>query len=317
LAAQTVLPTEVLIVWQGDDVGLREAAEHQRATLPYPLRILHNPQIGIVPSENLALEAACGDIILLIDDDAVAPPDWLARHLAHYSDATVGAVGGPVDNFNPDGSPYPKRAVEPVGWLTWYGKPLGNTYDHVPQWRSRPRLEVCHLAGGNMSLRRQAFQRFEDALKCYWQLFELDACLQVRGRGYRALFDFANVVAHYPTSTAYDGGRDGDLLVKICNAAYNHAFILAKHSPRGLRSCRLLYLLLVGSTATPGLLGALQAMRRYGGVRRELGILLKTWRSFWNGWRTGRQARWPLQQWRAAGMRPTPPGLTASASPTR
>ncbi len=288
LALQTMLPSEVLVVWQGDDVALRDLTEQQRATLPYPLRLLHNPEVGIVPSENLALAAATGDLILLIDDDAVAPPDWIARHAAHYDDSTIGAVGGPADNFNPDGTPYPKRAVEPVGRLTWYGKPIGNMYDQAPDWRSRAPVPVNHLVGYNMSLRRSAFDRFEDGLKCYWQLFELEACLQVRKRGYRVLFDFANVVAHYPTSTAYNGGRDGDLQVKVYNPAYNHAFILAKHSPPGLRLCRLLYLLLVGSTATPGLLGYARAVQRYGGWARELGILGTTWRFFWAGWRAGR-----------------------------
>ena len=67
---------------------------------------------------------------------------------------------------------------------------------------------VDHLVGYNMSLRRAAFDRFEEALRPYWQMFELDACLQVRRRGFRVMFDFGNVVEHHPTNTAYVGGRD-------------------------------------------------------------------------------------------------------------
>ena len=35
------------------------------------------------------------------------------------------------------------------------------------------------------------------------------------------MFDYGNVVDHFPTNTAFIGGRDGDLQVKIYNPAYN------------------------------------------------------------------------------------------------
>jgi GT2 family glycosyltransferase len=291
LAAQTVPPDEVLVVWQGADEPTRDAALALRDAMPCDLRVLHSSEAGVVPSENLALDAAHGDLILLIDDDAVAPPAWVERHLQHYADPSVGAVGGPADNFNPDGSPFPRRAVEPVGRLTWYGKLQGNMYDHAPEWRARPTREVDHLVGYNMSLRRAAFARFERGLKRYWQMFELDACLQVRARGYRVLFDFGNVVEHHPTNTAYAGGRDGDLAVKIYHAAYNQAFVLARHTSGWLRPLRLAYLLLVGSVAVPGLVGSVVGLMRYGRPAREWHILNETRRAILAGWRAGSAAR--------------------------
>jgi GT2 family glycosyltransferase len=291
LAAQTAPPDEVLVVWQGDDAPTRDAALALAGRTPYRLRVLHSPEAGVAPAENLALDAAVGDLILLIDDDAAAPPDWVARHRAHYDDPAVGAVGGPADNFNPDGSPFPRRAVEPVGRLTWYGRELGNMYDQAPEWRRRAPRTVNHLVGYNFSLRRAAFGRFEEGLRRYWQLFELDACLQVQARGFRVVFDFANVVEHHPTNTAYAGGRDGDLEVKIFNAAHNRALVLAKHTPGWLRPVRLAYLLLLGGVNTPGMLGCLAAIRRFGRPARELGILWRTWRAVLDGWRTGARLR--------------------------
>src|SRR3954454_14594747 len=81
LAAQRVPPGEVIVVWQADDAETREAAEQCRAALPCPLVVLHCPEPGVVPAENRALEAATGEVLLLIDDDAIAPADWVARHL--------------------------------------------------------------------------------------------------------------------------------------------------------------------------------------------------------------------------------------------
>jgi hypothetical protein len=108
-------------------------------------------------------------------------------------------------------------------------------------------------------------------------MFELEACLQVKSRGFRVRFDFANVVDHFPTNTAYTGGRDGDLNIKIYNAAYNHTFILAMQS-RGVRerALRRMYGCGVGTVGMPGLAAALVAMLRFGHPARECSILWKT-----------------------------------------
>lgn len=291
LAAQRTPPGEVVVVWQADDRATHDAAVTARGVAPFPLHVMHSLDRGIVAAENLALTAATGDVVLLIDDDAVAPPDWITRHLAHYTDATVGAVGGPADNVRPDGTPYPKRAAEPIGRLTWYGKTLGNMYDQPRAWRDRPPLDVDHLVGYNLSFRRTALDRFEDRLRPYWQLFELDACLHVRRRGYRVVFDFSNVVEHCPTNPAYAGGRDGDLRVTIYHAAYNRGFVLAKHSAMHLRAVRLAYLLAVGAVGAPGVLAAVVAIARFGRPLRELGILRRTVGHHLAGWRDGARAR--------------------------
>jgi len=291
LAKQSVPPEEVIVVWQGDDFQTRDAISAARGTVPYRLVELHNPQPGIVPAENLGLDHATGEVIALIDDDAVPPPDWLKKHLEFYRDPKVGAVGGPADNWNIDGTPYPRRTVEPVGRLTTFGRIHGNMHTQTLEWRSRPPAAVDHLVGYNMSLRRLAFDHFEARLRPYWQNFELDACLQVKARGFRVMFDFGNVVDHHPSGVAYRGGRDGDLRLKIYNGAYNMALVLAKHSPLGLRMLRLTYLLLVGSVSCPGLLGACIGYRRFGNLRREVAVLLHTWGAIISGWRAGSALR--------------------------
>lgn len=293
LDRQTVLPDEVFVVWQADDEATRDAARSVAETAAYRLTVLHCPEHGVVPAENTALDRATGEVIALIDDDAVAPAGWLDRHLRFYADPAVGAVGGPADNYYPDGKKFDPVDREPVGRLTWFGKPHGNMHTQPVDWRDRPPIAVDSLVGYNMSLRRTAFDHFEPGLRRYWQGFELDACLQAAAHGYRVLFDFGNVVDHVPTNPTYAPGRDGDLQVKIYNGAYNHAFALAKHSPPGLRAVRLAYQLAVGSTAAPGLLGAFAGWRRYGRPRREAAILVRTWGAVAAGWRAGAARRKP------------------------
>ena len=291
LAAQALPPDEVLVVWQGDDTPTRDAAEGLAASLPYPLRVVHSTQRGVVPAENAALDASSGEIVVLIDDDAVPAPDWLRRHMAFYDDPTVGAVGGPARSFEPDGTPFPRRQREPIGVIRWYGRSFGNMYDQVPEWRTRPPRQVDHLVGYNMSLRRCAFDRFESSLRAYWNLFEMEVCLQVAARGYRVMFDFGNVVDHFPTNTAYVGGRHGDLQIKVVNPSFNEAFIHARWAPAHLVPLRIGYFLLGGIRNRPGLLMAPMAMLKFGHPIRELKLLCRSMSATLAGWRAGTNAR--------------------------
>ncbi len=291
LAQQTLLPDETIVIWQAEDFKTRDAIQAIMSSLPYTLKLLHCPNKGIVPAENMGLDAATGDIILMCDDDVITPPNWVSRHLNFYLDPTIGAVGGSANNHHPDLSLYPKRKVEPIGRLTWYGKINGNMYDCVDEWRERKPIAVDHLVGYNLSFRRTAIGRFETSLKSYWQLFEMEACLQVKQNGYQVIFDYSNVVDHYPTNTAYAGGRTGDLQVKLFNPSYNHAFILAKYSPQHLFAIRLIYLFAIGTVGTLGLLATFRAIKIHGNPLQEFKLLLTCWSEKSQGWQDGIKAR--------------------------
>lgn len=289
LRLQTVPPDEILVIWQREDIETKWAAE---AFLKKPfarLKIIHNPVKGIVPSENLGLRESNGEFVFLIDDDAVAPPGWIENHLRHYRDQNVGAVGGPYKNHTPDLKPFPIRRKQALARLTWYGKPVGHMYDHPPEWASRGTIDVDHLVGNNFSFRREAVGGFEVRLRPYWAFFELEACMQIKKNGYRVLFDFANVIKHYPTNTAFAGGRDGDLAIKIFNPAFNLGYVLSKHTRGILRIPRFAYWFLIGNISMPGTLGALASTLKYGDPRREFQIWRTTARCLWNGWQQGRR----------------------------
>ena len=61
---------------------------------------------GLSQARNTGVAAARNDVVLFIDDDAVAPRGWVAAHLAAYArDPSVDAVGGPVVLAWPNGRP--------------------------------------------------------------------------------------------------------------------------------------------------------------------------------------------------------------------
>ncbi len=291
LEDQVVPPNEVIVVWQSDDRTTLDAAEFFRKTAPFPVHVVYCPVAGIVPAENVALSHASGDVLLLLDDDAAVHPRWLECHLRHYADPNVGAVGAPTRNFDLDGRPFPVREPKHIGRLTWYGRMIGNLFDLPEKWSARLPAEVDHLPANNMSVRRSAFEIFEEALKPYWQTFECDACFQVKSRGYRILLDFSNTVSHYPTNPIFRQTREGDLALMVFHPAYNHALVLAKHCRGMQRGVCLLYLLAIGSVASPGVVGFVAAFLRYGNIRRELRIFRETIRWRLTGWSAGSRLR--------------------------
>ncbi len=66
---------------------------------------VEEPVAGLSRARNRGLTVAAGDIVLFLDDDAVAPAAWAAAHLAAYGDDRVVAAGGPVELEFPQGRP--------------------------------------------------------------------------------------------------------------------------------------------------------------------------------------------------------------------
>lgn len=59
------------------------------------LTVLHNPDVNLAISRNIAIANARGRFIAFLDDDAVPEPDWLSNALARFSaDPSLAALGG-------------------------------------------------------------------------------------------------------------------------------------------------------------------------------------------------------------------------------
>lgn len=58
------------------------------------IKLCRNPAPNLCISRNLGIQAAAGDVIAFLDDDAMAHPDWLWEALAAFDDPLTAAVGG-------------------------------------------------------------------------------------------------------------------------------------------------------------------------------------------------------------------------------
>lgn len=97
LAEQTISDFDIVVVDNGSTDGtarlLTSWTEHE----PARRRVVTEPTPGLSRARNAGLAVTQADVVLFIDDDAVAPPGWAAAHLASYQQAAApAAAGGPV-----------------------------------------------------------------------------------------------------------------------------------------------------------------------------------------------------------------------------
>lgn len=154
---------------------------------------LHDcPEANLSVSRNIGIEAAAGDIICFVDDDAAPHPQWLRRLTAAYADEWVGGVGGfTVDNTG----------------VRWQVKKtlcdrFGNAYNVSDTFDERP-LNVPgtpyypSLLGTNSSFRAEALRQIGgfDHVFAYL-LDETDVCLRLVDAGWKVVYEPTALVYH-------------------------------------------------------------------------------------------------------------------------
>jgi glycosyltransferase involved in cell wall biosynthesis len=144
IARQTMPPSQVIVVAD------HNAALCDRLAAEYPDHEVIPSKFskGLSGARNTGIEHATGDVVVFLDDDARARPQWLETLLASYDDESVAGVGGLVlADWSPPGRP----AWLPEEFL-WV---VGCSYRGQPEVKA----EVRNPIGANMSFRRSAFDR--------------------------------------------------------------------------------------------------------------------------------------------------------------
>lgn len=191
IALQTHPAKEIIIVDNSTNFSTRDFVRDQ---LPSARYIYARLPLGSLPTmRNIALKHASADIVALLDDDCYPQPTWLAALLECYAPG-VGAVGGRVIEGRVDEGNGSCRPV--VGILT----PLRGTLGNFSAFWPEP-FEVDHIAGGNMSFRREILIQaggWDTLLESgYAQYEETELCLRVKRLGYRVIYT--------PHATVQDG----------------------------------------------------------------------------------------------------------------
>jgi GT2 family glycosyltransferase len=273
LSHQTRLPDEVVVV-------LRDIDDDTRAYLAGPLpanlniRVAQVFEPGLVASRNTGLDACTGDILALIDDDAVPYPWWCERLLEHFqANPRLGGLGGRDRCYN--GKEFDDRKIELVGKLQWFGRRIGN--HHLGTGGLRV---VDMLKGANMSYRAAAVKRlrFDTRLRGSGaQPYEdIAFSLAVRREGWQLMYDPDVLVDHY--EGAREEIRYYSTTIPVADAqgfrnfAYNGVVAMWEEFSPLRRAAFVTWSLLIGTRVCPGLV---QAFR----LTRSMGVA--SWKRFW------------------------------------
>jgi GT2 family glycosyltransferase len=88
---------EIVVVDNASRDGTVDYLKELAALNPRVRPIFNEQNLGFARACNQGMGAAGGDVIVLLNNDALVPPGWLPRLLGHLDGANVGAVG-PVTN---------------------------------------------------------------------------------------------------------------------------------------------------------------------------------------------------------------------------
>ena len=168
---------EVIVVSDGStDDSARIAAAYDG------VRVVETPNRGLAAARNTGMEAATGEIIAYIDDDAIPDPDWLKHLAATLANGPFAAVGGP--NVLPPGSGAIAQCVA--------NAPGGPTHVLVSD------RDAEHVPGCNMAIRKDALERiggFDPQFHVAGD--DVDVCWRLLDSGERIAFSPGAVVLHH------------------------------------------------------------------------------------------------------------------------
>jgi GT2 family glycosyltransferase len=260
------LPDEILIVGRKGDAGTENAIAtidvEQHPSVKVRSAWVTEPG-HVPPVETGVLTASC-DLVAVVDDDVTVTPDWLSLMASHFSDPTIGVVGGRV--FYP-GEPLPKKKGKP-GCISWYGKSWGNLGSET----GPDTLEVDSVMEGNCIWRRDLLASLEfDPVLNFDEaaMYGLDLCLQAKEQGFKLVYDPRALVYHHvaPRATELSRQDRGPRLYCYCR---NYSYIILKRFPLWRRAVFLGWWFLIGERGGWGLGAiAVDAVRRRPQWRNE------------------------------------------------
>jgi len=138
-------------------------------THPFPLRVIPTGKTRPAEKRNLGIQAAQGEVIAFLDDDAYPVPNWLEHAIKYFTQPDVGGVGGP--GVTPPNDPFMAQAggrvyanplVSGNFRYRYIGDRVRSNIDDYPSCNLFVRTDLLKTIGGY----RTDFWPGEDTILC-------------------------------------------------------------------------------------------------------------------------------------------------------
>ncbi len=185
---------ELIVVDNASADGTREYLTRLAELNPQVHVVLNRSNYGFSSACNQGLSIAAGDVLVLLNNDTVVPPGWLARLVSALEDPAVG-LAGPVTNR------IGNEAEVETGYET-----LGEFLDEAlarASERERQTFDIPTLTMFCLAMRRDAFERIGplDARFQVGMLEDDDYSLRAHEAGYRVVCTEDLLVHHFGESS--------------------------------------------------------------------------------------------------------------------
>lgn len=227
LARQTAPPEAYEVILVADGCQDETATVVQSLDLPYSLRFIEQPPLGLSTARNRGAAEATAPTLLFFDDDMEALPGLVAAHIAAHEVHPDGVVLGyfplpePADG---DSNAFLSRAKQ------WWDEGF------TERAKSDHRYSFQDLCGGHVSLPRPLFHDvdgFETRFRGSGEDYELGARLLKR----RVRFRFVREAA----SIHHDRPSQERVFRRAVQDGFAHAILASKH-PELFRELKLRHL---------------------------------------------------------------------------
>ncbi|MBO9130029.1 glycosyltransferase family 2 protein [Bacillus sp. 165] len=260
-------PDEVIVVFRDTDLETQNFLKEFKGTVRIKKEVVD--KTGQVAALNKGVSSANGNLICILDDDAVPRNSWLRNIESIFiKNPAVGGVGG--RDFVHLNEGIIQGSKEIVGKLKWYGKVIGNHHLGVGEQR-----EVDVLKGANMSYRREVFEKiqFDERLLGTGAQVGNDLAISLATKriGWKLIYNSKVIVDHYPAQRFDEDKRNTFNEEALFNNTYNNTFIILEHFNNWFK--RFVFLswgIAIGTSDRPGFL---QCIRHF--LKGEKQNLLK------------------------------------------
>ena len=264
VATLTPRPLEIIVALRpSDEPSLRVVAERSDR-----VRVVDVLSPGHLPPLAAALAACRGQVIAVLDDDAVPRCGWLQRIHQAFADPGIVGVGGPYSESARGAGRNPRLEgmTTALRMRLLRGRTLYRAFAALPDPTRCERAGLHRpfpadlVLGGNMAFRRWVLERVgidQNLNRGAAINYEADLVLGAKRFG-AVLFDPGLVVDHYPASRVGAPSRDAAERYSY-DYTFNLHYVAGKHFATAESLLFEAYMGLVGQRPSPGQLRRLLA----------------------------------------------------------